>query len=43
MISEKAIVSPKAKIGNNVTIYPFVYIEDDVVVGDDCLSIPSSV
>lgn len=40
MISEKAIVSPKAKIGNNVTIYPFVYIEDDVVVGDDCIIYP---
>ena len=40
MISEKAIVSPKAQIGNNVTIYPFVYIEDDVVVGDNCIIYP---
>lgn len=35
-ISDKAVVSPKAKIGNNVTIYPFVYVEDDVVIGDGC-------
>ena len=40
MISEKAIVSPKAQIGNNVTIYPFVYIEDDVVIGDNCIIYP---
>ena len=31
-ISDKAVISPKAKIGQNVTIYPFVYIEDDVVM-----------
>ena len=40
MISEKAEISPKAKIGSNVTIYPFVYIEDDVVIGDDCVIYP---
>lgn len=40
MISEKAEISPKAKIGKNVTIYPFVYIEDDVVIGDDCVIYP---
>ena len=40
MISDKAIISPKAKIGNNVTIYPFVYIEDDVEIGDDCVIYP---
>ena len=39
-ISERAFVSPKAKIGNNVTIYPFAYIEDDVVIGDDCVIYP---
>lgn len=39
-ISEKAHVSPKAKIGKNVTIYPFAYIEDDVVIGDDCVIYP---
>lgn len=40
MISDKALVSPKAKIGNNVTIYPFAYIEDDVVIGDNCIIYP---
>ncbi|MBP3218920.1 MAG: acyl-ACP--UDP-N-acetylglucosamine O-acyltransferase, partial [Prevotella sp.] len=40
MISDKAIISPKAKIGNNVTIYPFAYIEDDVEIGDDCIIYP---
>ena len=40
MISEKAEISPKAKIGKNVTIYPFAYIEDDVVIGDDCVIYP---
>ena len=36
-ISDKAVVSPKAKIGKNVTIFPFVYIEDYVEIGDDCV------
>lgn len=40
MISDKALVSPKAKIGQNVTIYPFAYIEDDVVIGDNCIIYP---
>lgn len=40
MISEKAEISPKARIGRNVTIYPFAYIEDDVVIGDDCIIYP---
>ena len=39
-ISEKAHVSPNAKIGKNVTISPFAYIEDDVVIGDDCVIYP---
>lgn len=39
-ISDKAVISPNAKIGKNVTIYPFVYIEDDVVIGDDCIIYP---
>ena len=37
MISDKAYIAPGAKIGKNVTIYPFAYIEDDVVIGDDCI------
>lgn len=39
-ISPRAEVSPKAKIGNNCKIYPFAYIEDDVVIGDDCIIFP---
>ena len=35
-ISNMAYVSPKAQIGENVTIDPFAYIEDDVVIGDGC-------
>lgn len=31
-----AIISPKAKLGNNIFISPFVIIEDDVEIGDDC-------
>ncbi|MGA2667581.1 MAG: acyl-ACP--UDP-N-acetylglucosamine O-acyltransferase [Ignavibacteria bacterium] len=34
-ISEYAIVSPKAKIGDNVTIKQFSIIEDDVVIKDN--------
>jgi acyl-ACP--UDP-N-acetylglucosamine O-acyltransferase len=40
MISPKAEIDPKAKIGNNVTIYPFAYIEGDVEIGDDCVIYP---
>lgn len=36
MIHEQAIISPKAKIGKNVTIGPWTYIGDDVEIGDDC-------
>ena len=35
MISDKASVSIKAKIGNNVSIGPFSIIHDDVVIGDN--------
>ena len=34
IISPKAEVSPKAKIGDNCKIYPFAYIEDDCVIGN---------
>ena len=36
-ISDKAVIDPKAQIGDNVTIYPFAYIEGDVVIGDNCV------
>ena len=35
MISPLAYVDPGAKIGKNVTIQPFAYIEKDVEIGDD--------
>lgn len=35
-ISQLAFVHPEAKIGNNVTIQPFAYIDRDVVIGDNC-------
>lgn len=37
MISPLASVAPGAKIGQNVTIQPFAYIEDDVEIGDNCI------
>jgi acyl-ACP--UDP-N-acetylglucosamine O-acyltransferase len=40
MISPLASINPSAKIGNNVEIMPFAYIEDDVVIGDDCIIYP---
>ena len=39
-ISPKAEIAPGAKIGNNCKIFPFVYIEDDVVIGDNCIIFP---
>ncbi len=39
-ISPKAEISPRARIGNNCKIFPFVYIEDDVVIGDNCIIFP---
>ena len=39
-ISPTAEISPKAKIGDNCKIFPFVYIEDDVVIGDNCIIFP---
>lgn len=35
-IHPTAIVSSKAKIGNNIHISPYAIIEDDVEIGDDC-------
>lgn len=39
-ISQQAYIDPKAKIGKNVTIYPFAYIEGNVEIGDDCVIYP---
>lgn len=35
-IHPSAFVSPKAELGNNVTVGPCAVIEDDVVIGDNC-------
>jgi UDP-N-acetylglucosamine acyltransferase len=42
MISNLAYVNPKAKIGANVTIEPFAFIEGDVEIGDGTWIGPSS-
>ena len=39
-ISPKAEIDPRAKIGNNCKIVPFVYIEGDVEIGDGCIIFP---
>ncbi len=43
MISPLANVSPKAKIGNNVTIEPFATIYEDVEIGDNTYIHPNAV
>ena len=35
-IHPTAVVSPDAKLGNNVEIGPYSIIEDNVVIGDGC-------
>jgi len=42
MISPLAYVSPKAQIGKNVTIDAFAYIDDNVILGDNCHVYPSA-
>ena len=37
MISPLAYVDPAAKLGKNVEVGPFAYIEADVVIGDNCV------
>lgn len=37
MIHPTAIVSPRARIGNNVSVGPFTIVHDDVVLGDDTI------
>ena len=43
MISPLAYVSPKAQIGKNVTIDAFAYIDENVIIGDNCHVFPSAV
>ncbi len=42
-IHPAAIVSSKAKLGDNNTILPYTIIEDDVEIGNDCLIGPNAV
>lgn len=42
-IHPSAIVSCKAKLGDNISIGPFVIIEDDVEIGNDCKIGPHAV
>jgi UDP-N-acetylglucosamine acyltransferase len=37
MIHPSSIISPKAKIGQNVNIGPFCRIHDNVTIGDNCM------
>ena len=36
MFNQLSYIHPGAKIGKNCTIEPFVYIDDNVVIGDNC-------
>ena len=42
-IHQTAVVSGKAKLGDNLIISPFVVIQDDVEIGDNCYIGPSAV
>lgn len=39
-VSEKSIIASTAQIGKNVTVYPFVYIDDGVTIGDNTVIYP---
>lgn len=39
-LSDKAYISQRAIIGENVTVYPFSYIEEDVSIGDGTVIYP---
>lgn len=40
MISPLAHVAPGAKLGNDVTVHPFAFIDDNVEIGDGCEIMP---
>ncbi|MBQ6253589.1 MAG: acyl-ACP--UDP-N-acetylglucosamine O-acyltransferase [Bacteroidales bacterium] len=40
IISNLASVSPKAKLGDNIEIGPFAFVDDDVEIGDGCKIFP---
>ena len=37
MIDKTAIIHPKARLGNNISVGPFCYIGANVSIGDDCV------
>lgn len=39
-ISSEAYISDKARLGENISIYPFSYISDDVSIGDETIIYP---
>ncbi len=42
-IDPRAVISPKAQLGNDVVVGPFAVIEDDVVIGDGTWIAPHAV
>ena len=42
-VSDKAYISPSAKIGENCYIAPFAYIGENVAIGDNCQIYPNAV
>ena len=42
-IHSTAIVSPDAKIGENILVGPYAIIESDVEIGNDCIIGPHAV
>lgn len=36
-IHATAIISPKAKLGKNIKVGPYALIDDDVIIGDNCV------
>jgi UDP-3-O-[3-hydroxymyristoyl] glucosamine N-acyltransferase len=41
-ISENAVIEETSSIGNNVSIYPFVYVGQDAVIGDNVTLYPGA-
>jgi UDP-3-O-[3-hydroxymyristoyl] glucosamine N-acyltransferase len=39
-VSKEAVVSTGAKVGKNISVFPFSYISDGVIVGDDAVIYP---
>lgn len=40
MISPSAHIHPSARLGENVTVHPFAFIDRDTVIGDNCEIMP---